>query len=92
VLAPLLERAHRVVITSADPGRSLDGNRVAERLVADGYDASRVRVVPDPRTALVQTRETLAPDDLLCVAGSMYMAGVARETLLGSSDAARQSS
>ena len=32
---------------------------------------------------LKDAREALADDDLLCVAGSMYMAGIARETLLG---------
>jgi hypothetical protein len=42
-----------------------------------------VATIPDPRKAVLETREALAPDDLLCVAGSMYMAGVARETLMG---------
>ncbi len=83
VLAPLLERAHRIVITNADATRSLDSQRVAADLIADGYPASRVTAIPDPRRAVLETREALAPRDLLCVAGSMYMAGVARETLLG---------
>jgi len=83
MLAPLLERAHSVTITSADPTRSMDGDRVAASLVAHGYAASRIRAIADPREAVVQSREALADDDLLCVAGSMYMAGVARETLLG---------
>ena len=83
VLAPLLERAHRVVITNADATRSLDSQRVAADLINHGYPASRVATTPDPRKAVLETREALAPRDLLCVAGSMYMAGVARETLLG---------
>jgi dihydrofolate synthase/folylpolyglutamate synthase len=83
VLAPLLARAHRVVVTNADGTRSLDSRRVAADLIADGYPASRVATIPDPRKAVLETREALAPDDLLCVAGSMYMAGVARETLMG---------
>ncbi len=83
VLAPLLERAHRVVVTSADPTRSLESNRMAAALVADGFPASRVRAIPDPRKAVLETHEALASHDLLCVAGSMYMAGVARGTLLG---------
>ncbi|GMQ76711.1 MAG: folylpolyglutamate synthase/dihydrofolate synthase family protein [Gammaproteobacteria bacterium] len=87
VLAPLLERAHRVVITSAEATRSLDSKQVAAALVAGGYPASRLRAIPDPRKAVLETHQALAPHDLLCIAGSMYMAGVARETLLG--DAAR---
>lgn len=82
VLGPLLERAYRVIITSADATRSVDPERVAEDLVAGGFPAARVRVIADPREAVRETHAGLAPDDLLCVAGSMYMAGVARETLL----------
>ena len=82
VLAPLLAHAHRVVVTSADPTRSLNSERLAAALVADGYPASRVRSIADPRKAVLETRAALAADDLLCVAGSMYMAGVARDTLV----------
>ena len=83
VLAPLLARAHRVVVTNADATRSLDSRRLAADLINHGYPAFRVTATPDPRKAVLETREALAPHDLLCVAGSMYMAGVARETLLG---------
>lgn len=83
VLAPLLKRAHQVVVTMADPGRSVDSQRLAADVVAGGYPASRVQAIPDPRTAVSEVRDALAPDDLLCVAGSMYMAGVAREMFLG---------
>lgn len=83
VLAPLLERAHKVVVTCADATRSLDSQRVAADLVAAGYPAARVRAIPDPRQALRETHAALPPHDLLCVTGSMYMAGVARATLLG---------
>ena len=89
VLAPLLEGAHRVVITNADASRSLDSQRVAADLIKHGYPASRVTTTPDPRKAVLDARQALAPRDLLCVAGSMYMAGVARETLLGDLAAAK---
>jgi dihydrofolate synthase/folylpolyglutamate synthase len=82
LLAPLLEHAYRVVVTRADATRSLDSTRVAADLIAGGYPAERVRAIPDPRTAVLETHASLTADDLLCVAGSMYMAGVARETLL----------
>jgi len=83
VLAPLLERADSVVITNADATRSMDGDAVAASLVAHGYNPARIRAIADPRQAVLQSRDALADDDVLCVAGSMYMAGVARETLLG---------
>jgi dihydrofolate synthase/folylpolyglutamate synthase len=90
VLAPLLSHAHRVVVTSADPTRSLDSKRVAADLVAEGYPASRLRAIPDPRKAVLESHAALAVDDLLCVAGSMYMAGVAREMLVGGGHATRR--
>jgi dihydrofolate synthase/folylpolyglutamate synthase len=86
VLAPLLADAHSVVVTSADPTRSLDSKRVAADLVAGGYPASRLRAIPDPRKAVLETHAAVAGEDLLCVAGSMYMAGVARELLVGGGD------
>jgi dihydrofolate synthase/folylpolyglutamate synthase len=90
VLAPLLNHAHSVVVTSADPTRSLDSEQLAADLVAGGYPASRLRAIPDPRKAVRESRATLAREDLLCVAGSMYMAGVAREMLVGGGDASGQ--
>ena len=82
VLAPLLERAYRVVVTNADGTRSLDSQRLAADLINHGYPASRLTATADPRKAVLEARQALAPRDLLCIAGSMYMAGVARETLL----------
>lgn len=82
VLAPLLDRADRIVVTSADATRSVDSRRLAEHLIEDGYDASRVLAIADAEAAVRETHATLERDDLLCVAGSMYMAGVAREALL----------
>jgi len=87
ILAPLLARAHSVVVTSADPSRSLDSERVAADLVAGGYPASRVRAIPNPRQALLDSHTSLAADDVLCITGSMYMAGVARETLVAGAGA-----
>ena len=91
MLAPLLDGAHRIVCTRADPTRSLDHDKLAASLVANGYDARRVHVNADPRRAVLETHERLAADDLLCVAGSMYMAGVARQTLQANGAVPRQS-
>ncbi len=82
LLSPLLERAHRVVTTRADPVRSLDSEQLAAGLVAQGFDTARVQAIADPYKAVLISRGRLAHDDMLCIAGSMYMAGVARDALL----------
>lgn len=82
VLAPLLERADSVVVTSADPMRSADSRGVAAELVARGYPTAHIRAIGDPREAIARSRGALADDDLLCIAGSMYLAGLARGALL----------
>ena len=86
VLAPLLTHAHSVVVTSADPTRSLDNEELAADLAAGGYPASQLRSVQNPRQAVLDARASLSGDDLLCITGSMYMAGVAREALVGGAD------
>ena len=90
ILAPLLADAHRVIVTNADPSRSMDSARVTADLIAGGYPASQLRTVQDPRQAVLDVRASLADDDLLCITGSMYMAGVAREVLVDDARAPEQ--
>ncbi|MBW1686363.1 MAG: hypothetical protein JRS35_15015, partial [Deltaproteobacteria bacterium] len=40
-----------------------------------------VRVLPAPDLALRAAAEGLGPEDCLCVAGSIYLAGIARRVL-----------
>ena len=40
-----------------------------------------VRVLPAPDLALRTAAEGLGPEDCLCVAGSIYLAGIARRVL-----------
>ena len=89
LLAPLRERAHRVVVTRADALRSMDAQRLVSSLVGAGWDASRVRAIDDPHQAVIECRAALARHDLLCVTGSMYMAGLARALVLADGDARR---
>ncbi len=84
VLAPLLARADRVTVSRADPRRSMPSEALASRVVEVGRRLGRdveVDVVSDPREACVQARARLAPARMLCVAGSVYMAGIARSVL-----------
>jgi dihydrofolate synthase/folylpolyglutamate synthase len=92
VLAPLLERADEVIVTSAEPLRSMDADslahHLARHLATGGFRHHRIRSIADPRLAIAQGRRSLQSDHVLCVAGSMYLAGVAREAL-GAGEAVR---
>ena len=89
VLAPLLDAPgrRRVVATRAEPTRSLPADvlaqRIAEAAARKGIDTSELdlRVVPDPSQAVAGARSRLDPGRMLCVTGSVYLAGVARRAL-----------
>jgi len=88
ILGALLPRADEVWATRAEPTRSLDPAEVAAvaRRVAPEL---ALRVVPNPHLALRAAADGLAPDELLCVAGSVYLAGIARGVLADGSAAER---
>ena len=55
----------------------------AQLLASNGVAAELTpRVVPDPQRAVREAAEGLGPEDLLCAAGSVYLAGIARRVLL----------
>jgi dihydrofolate synthase/folylpolyglutamate synthase len=80
IVTSLLQGAGRVTLTRAEPKRSLAPEEVARvvRRLAPGSD---VDIVLNPHLALRAAAESLAPGDLLCVAGSIYLAGIARGIL-----------
>ena len=82
VLPELLARSRRVYATTAESTRSRPSEELAASLrnLAPGLE---VQAVPEPANALHQALQPLAPHDLLCVAGSMYLAGASRRILLG---------
>ena len=82
VLAPLLQRARTIVVTAAEPQRSANEIGLARTLIDTGLDPKRLQSSADPREAIRMARDSLQADHLLCVTGSMYMAGLAREILL----------
>jgi len=77
-LAALLEGAAQVVVTRADPLRSAPADEVAAGLAAL-RPALPLEVVAAPRAALARALEGLPGDALLCVCGSVYLAGLALE-------------
>jgi dihydrofolate synthase/folylpolyglutamate synthase len=81
ILDALLPHAARLTLTRAEPTRSLDPARIAE-LARRAAPELELQVVPNPhlavRAALEACRERRVP---LCVAGSVYLAGIARGAL-----------
>ena len=84
LLKTLLPFASQVTATRALASRSLEPAAIAEAIRAAGGRAE-LRVVPNPQLAIRAARETLAPEDALCVTGSVYLAGIARRLLAGPS-------
>jgi dihydrofolate synthase/folylpolyglutamate synthase len=80
ILEALLPEADEVTVTRAEPARSLAPDVIAGavRAAAPGLT---LRVVPNPHLAVRSARDGLAADDLLCVTGSVYLAGIARGVL-----------
>ena len=83
ILDTLLPHAERLTLTRAEPTRSLDPARIAElaRRVAPELE---FQVVPNPHLAVRAALEGCRERDIpLCVAGSVYVAGIARSVLRG---------
>ena len=86
IAGALAPHADLLTVTRADPIRSLTPQEVAAAL-AMLAPAAEVRVVPNPHLAVRAAREGLADDELLCVTGSVYLAGIARRILAPAPDA-----
>jgi len=71
-LAPL---AHRLIVTRPPDDRAL----APELLAAEAMHWNRrVEVATNPRNAVVRAREVAGADDLICIAGSLYLVGAVR--------------
>ncbi|HEY5657418.1 MAG TPA: Mur ligase family protein, partial [Myxococcota bacterium] len=80
ILDALLPCARALTLTRAEPARSLTPEAIATA-ARTRAPALEPRVVPNPHLALRAAREALGPDDVLCVSGSVYLAGIARSVL-----------
>jgi dihydrofolate synthase/folylpolyglutamate synthase len=83
ILAALLPLARELTLTRAEPARSLDPSAIAALARRVAPDLA-TRVVPNPHLAVRAAREVAGDDGALCVAGSVYLAGIARGVLRGS--------
>jgi dihydrofolate synthase/folylpolyglutamate synthase len=80
ILRHLLPEVDAVTVTRAEPIRSLSPSEIATTIRAAAPDVL-VQVVPNPHLAIRAAREELGAEDLLCVSGSIYLAGIARRVL-----------
>ena len=79
-IAQILYRpGDHITITQAEATRSQSATSVAERLRK--VLNSDAQVIDDPSTAILSCCDSLAPEELLCVSGSVYLAGLARQRL-----------
>ncbi len=80
VCAPLLSLAESVTVTQADRLRSLPADAVAASL-RHQHPAISVHIVSEPTRAVQYAYGILPPQGLLCITGSVYMAGLGRSVL-----------
>lgn len=80
ILATLLPLASSLVLTRAEPARSMAPETLASLAARIAPDLL-VRVELDPCAAVRSARARCADSDALCVTGSVYLAGIARAEL-----------
>ena len=76
MLNSLLPLASRVVLTRAKIDRALDPQKLQE--VAGKYRIKST-IIPDVVKAVKYAIDTSAPEDAICIAGSLYVVGEAKE-------------
>ena len=82
MLAPLVRRAVTVIATTAEPSRSLSATQLAGILETIDRRASVIDVDP-PADAIHAAVRVAGSEGVVCVTGSMYVAGAARRMLAG---------
>jgi dihydrofolate synthase / folylpolyglutamate synthase len=76
ILKRLLPSAETVIFTQPKYARA--ANPEALRRLARPY-LQRLYVVPDPESAIQQAKSLAAPEDVVCITGSLYFAGEVKE-------------
>jgi len=74
----LLPTANQVILTRARINRAMEPQKlepIAKKIIP------KVTIIPDVKQALEHAVKTSSPDDIICVAGSLYVVGEAKEAL-----------
>jgi dihydrofolate synthase/folylpolyglutamate synthase len=72
ILFPL---AGEVIFTQPSTSRSISASQLAE---IAGHHAARYKIIPDAEKALESAMAQAAPDDVICITGSLYLVGQLR--------------
>jgi len=76
VLRRLMPLAENVILTKPRYQRAASPEEIARRI---GPGAEKCLMISDMSEALDRARELAAPDDLICITGSLYFAGEVKE-------------
>lgn len=86
MLRTLLNNASRIVLTSAEVGRAAEVDELVERAGAiqkELHHHTELDTAPTTAEAVRKGLEGLQENDLLCITGSLSIAGEARDELVG---------
>jgi dihydrofolate synthase/folylpolyglutamate synthase len=76
ILHEILQKANKLYITQADIRRAAKPDQILK--VIEKYDIKKI-VVPDVKQAVKLAIDKSDPDDMVCVCGSLFVVGEARE-------------
>ncbi|OAN47064.1 bifunctional folylpolyglutamate synthase/dihydrofolate synthase [Chloroflexus islandicus] len=79
IAAALAPHAAQIIITRASHPKAMDLDRIAAEV--EPFSNTPLQIVPIVAEALAVARALAGPDDLICVTGSLFVAGAAREAL-----------
>src|SRR5439155_12848574 len=79
----LFPRASEVFFTEPRTSRSISASQLAE---ISGHHAANCEIIPDAEQALQAALALAAPDDVVCITGSLYLVGQLRQNWQPSSD------
>ena len=81
IFDPIVPLAERIAAVTPDSHRALPAAELCRKLAGE-YGFADAAAYPDAAAALAALRESVGPEDVICVCGSLYMIGEVR-TLLG---------
>ncbi|MEF3273448.1 MAG: bifunctional folylpolyglutamate synthase/dihydrofolate synthase [Chloroflexus sp.] len=79
IAAALAPHADQMIITRSNHPKAMDLDRIAAEV--EPFTTAPIQIVPVVADALAVARAVAEPDDLICVTGSLFVAGAAREAL-----------
>ncbi|MCS6887305.1 bifunctional folylpolyglutamate synthase/dihydrofolate synthase [Chloroflexus sp.] len=79
IAAALAPHAAQIIITRSSHPKAMDLDRIAAEV--EPFTSAPMQIVPVVAEALAAARALAGPDDLICVTGSLFVAGAAREAL-----------